>query len=228
MTDPHKDEPSAVQQIREATLRHEFRGYARTDVDELLDRLAATLSALETERRDLRAQLAEVTARLPELEQQLRQAATERDSLVRSFDDASRERESMLAAFEEVKRERESSLGYVEGLERELVRVRDLESTLTQALVTAERSGNDLRTQAQREAELVVAEARVEARKLLHEAAAERERLVGDGRAIRAMLQSALVTLDEHRLAEASAQGQPFEPESRARRLGSGVQDVGS
>ena len=100
-------------------------------------------------------------------------------------------------SFEDVWRERADLRDRVEQLEHDLVRHRDLEGLLRTTLVSAERAAHDLKNQAQKEAELIVGEAHAEARSITHRAAAERERLVAEARRTRALLQSALQTLDE-------------------------------
>jgi cell division initiation protein len=104
--------------------------------------------------------------------------------------------EEVTESFEAVWRERADLLDRVEQLEADLVRHRELESLLRTTLVSAERSAAQLKEQAQREADVILAEARSEARAVVREAAADRERLLGETRRIRALLTSALATLE--------------------------------
>jgi cell division initiation protein len=99
-------------------------------------------------------------------------------------------------SFEVVWRERGELADKVEHLEGELVRYRELESLLRTALVSAERSSQDTRDHAKREAELIVGEAHAESRRITREAAAEHSRLVAETRRVRALLEAALRTLE--------------------------------
>ena len=83
--------------------------------------------------------------------------------------------EEIVDSFEEVWRERAELQDQNERLESDIARYRDLETLLRKTLVTAERSSEELREQARREADVVLAEARVEARQD-HAASARRAR----------------------------------------------------
>lgn len=100
-------------------------------------------------------------------------------------------------SFEEVWRQRADLADRVEQLEQDLVRYRELETLLRTTLVSAERAADDLRTQANREAELIVGEAHATARSITHGAAAERERLLAESRRVRALLGAALGAVEE-------------------------------
>jgi len=100
-------------------------------------------------------------------------------------------------SFEEVWRQRADFADRIEQLEGELSRHRDLESLLRTTLVSAEKSAHELKDQAKREAELVVAEAHAEARAVTRAAAAERERLLAEARKVRALLEAALDAVDD-------------------------------
>src|SRR5437764_3972997 len=76
-------------------------------------------------------------------------------------------------AFEEVWRERADLDDRVHALETELSRHREAEEAMRDALVTAERAADERRTQAARDAELIVREAEAKAREILHGAYAE-------------------------------------------------------
>lgn len=99
--------------------------------------------------------------------------------------------------FEEVWRQRADLADRVEHLEGELQRHKELEALLRTTLVSAERASQEVKDQARREADAIVAEAHAEARSVTRRAAAERERLSGELRRIRSLLRSALETLDE-------------------------------
>ena len=104
--------------------------------------------------------------------------------------------EEVASSFEEVWRDRADLADKVEQLESDLERFRELEALLRTALVSAERTAAELKTQAMREAELIVEEARAEARTIVRQAAADNERLEADSARIRALLRSALATVD--------------------------------
>ena len=99
--------------------------------------------------------------------------------------------------FEEVWRQRADLSDRVEQLEADLQRHKELENLLRTTLVSAERSSQELKEQARREADAIVAEAHGEARAVTRRAAAERERLDSELRRIKALLRSALETVEE-------------------------------
>ncbi|MBA3718373.1 MAG: DivIVA domain-containing protein [Actinobacteria bacterium] len=99
-------------------------------------------------------------------------------------------------SFEQVWRERADLTDKVEQLEADLVRYRELESLLRTTLVSAERTSQELREQARKEAELIVAEAQAEARNVTREARSERERLSAESHRVRAVLRAVLETVE--------------------------------
>ena len=105
--------------------------------------------------------------------------------------------EEIADSFEEVWRERAELQDANERLESDIDRYRDLEALLRKTLVTAERSAEELREHARREADVVLAEARAEARKITQAALAERDHLRAETSRIRALLRSALDITDE-------------------------------
>lgn len=175
-----------IDEVRSLQLPKAWRGYARTAVDELVAQLTDALEQLEA-----------ASAVRTELEQRLQQTTADRDELARTVEAVTQEREDFVAAVEEIKTEREARAAYTERLEQELGRYRELEQSLTGAIVAAERSGNDARAHADREALLVLEQARADARKILYQASSERERLLADLQRIRSMLASAQAALDE-------------------------------
>ena len=114
--------------------------------------------------------------------------------------------EEIVDSFEEVWRERADVQDKNERLESDIARYRDLETLLRKTLVTAERSSEELREQARREADVVLAEARVEARKITQGALAERDHLRAEASRIRALLRSALDITDEQNGADETAE----------------------
>ena len=103
----------------------------------------------------------------------------------------------VITSFEDVWRERADLADKVEALEAELVRYRELEDILRTTLVSAERSAQEQREQAHREAELIISEAHAEARTITHRALAERERIDAETHRVRAVLRSALETVGD-------------------------------
>lgn len=85
--------------------------------------------------------------------------------------------QEIATSFEHVWRERADLKDEIEDLEGELSRQKELEQTLRNTLVSAERMADDVRTQARREADVIVAEARATARDIVTGAETERERV---------------------------------------------------
>ncbi len=100
-------------------------------------------------------------------------------------------------SFADVWRERADLADKVEALETDIDRHKELEALLRTTLVSAERAAHEMKDQARREADNIIAESHAEARAISRRAAAERERLDGELRRIRALLSSALATVDE-------------------------------
>lgn len=95
--------------------------------------------------------------------------------------------EEIAASFENVWRERADLRDEVEELESELARHREIESALRSTLLSAERMADDVRAQAHREAEVIIAEARARARDVTGGAEMERERIATDVRRLRSL-----------------------------------------
>ena len=95
--------------------------------------------------------------------------------------------EEIAASFEHVWRERADLRDEVEELEGELARHREIESALRSTLLSAERMADDVRAQAHREAEVIIAEARARARDVTGGAEMERERIAADVRRLRSL-----------------------------------------
>jgi cell division initiation protein len=113
--------------------------------------------------------------------------------------------EEAVAGYEAVWRERADLADKVDHLEAELARHRDLESLLRTTLVSAERNAEELKAQAQREADVVLERAHGVARSITQEARAERERLVLEARRVRTLLTAALDAVAESTALEAVA-----------------------
>src|ERR687885_2466028 len=99
--------------------------------------------------------------------------------------------DEIVLSFEDVWRERADLSDKVEQLEADLVRYKELEALLRQTMISAERAGAELKEQARRESELVLAEAHAEARRVTRQARAENERLVAEARRVGAAPQGA-------------------------------------
>jgi cell division initiation protein len=100
-------------------------------------------------------------------------------------------------SFEDVWRDRADLADKVESLENDLVRYREVETLLHTTLVSAERAAQELQEQARRESEVIVTEARAEARSITRQANDEHERLAAEIRRLKALLRSALETVED-------------------------------
>jgi cell division initiation protein len=105
--------------------------------------------------------------------------------------------EEIVMSFEEVWRERADLEDKLERLDSEISRYRDLETLLRKTLVSAERSAEELKDHARREAGVLLTEAHAEARLIKQRAFVEREHLRGEASRIRSLLRSALAMVDE-------------------------------
>jgi cell division septum initiation protein DivIVA len=112
--------------------------------------------------------------------------------------------EEVKESFEEVWCEREELRDRVEELEAAIAQHREVEGLLRETLLQAERTAHEVKGQAQSEAEQILKDAHTEARSITQEALAERERLTADAARVRAVLESALVIVDEAPPSEAS------------------------
>ncbi len=105
--------------------------------------------------------------------------------------------EEIVVSFEEVWRERADLEDKLERLESDIARYRDLETLLRKTLVSAERSAQELKDQARREADVLLTQAHAEARLITQRALGEREHLRGEASRIRSLLRSALAIVEE-------------------------------
>jgi cell division initiation protein len=126
-------------------------------------------------------------------------------------------------SFEEVWRDRADLADKVEHLETELTRYRELEALLHTTLVTAERAAGELKEQARREADLILSEAHAQAREVALNSHEQHARLVADTRRLKALLESALASLDE-----AGVEPEQEEESAEDDGDGNGWQDTGS
>jgi cell division initiation protein len=93
--------------------------------------------------------------------------------------------DDVVASFEEVWRERADLRDEIEELEAELTKQKELEVTLRNTLLSAERMADDVRGHARREADVIVSEARSSARDIVSSAENERERIQTEIRRLR-------------------------------------------
>ena len=91
----------------------------------------------------------------------------------------------IVSSFEQVWRERADLRDEIEEVEAELSRQKEIEGALRNTLLSAERMADDVRGQARREADVIVAEARSTARDIVSGAENERERIQGEIRRLR-------------------------------------------
>jgi len=89
-------------------------------------------------------------------------------------------------AFEDVWRDRADLEDRVHELETRLDKVTDTEEALRDALVSAQKMGDQMRAQAAQEAETAVREGEVRAREIVHKAYAEREAVRRDVESLKA------------------------------------------
>jgi cell division initiation protein len=125
-------------------------------------------------------------------------------------------------SFEEVWRERADLADRLDELE--------LEALLRSTLVSAERAAHDMKDQARRESDLIVQEAHAEGRRVTREMASEKQRLEDEVRKIRALLRTALESLDvEPDERKAGVEAEPRaeqEPERVGEALDAGIRKV--
>ena len=94
---------------------------------------------------------------------------------------------NVVTSFEAVWRERADLRDELEEIENELTRQKEIEGALRNTLLTAERMADDVRTQARREADVIISEARATARDIVSGVESERERINTEIRRLRAL-----------------------------------------
>ena len=119
--------------------------------------------------------------------------------LLRGYDRGHTDRlfAEIASSFEDVWRERADLADKVEALEQDLVRYKELEALLRTTLVSAERAASELKEQARREADVILAEAHGEAREVQRRALSENQRLVLETRLLKEKLRAALTVVEE-------------------------------
>ena len=93
--------------------------------------------------------------------------------------------DDVVVSFEQVWRERADLRDEIEELAAELTKQREIEVTLRNTLLSAERMADDVRGHARREADVIVSEARSTARDIVSSAENERERIQTEIRRLR-------------------------------------------
>jgi cell division initiation protein len=101
------------------------------------------------------------------------------------------------ASFEDVWRERADLADKVEQLESDIERYKELDALLRTTLVSAERAASELKEQARREADIILAEAHSEARSVQRRALTENERLVLETRLLKERLRAVLSVVEQ-------------------------------
>src|SRR4029079_1305151 len=105
--------------------------------------------------------------------------------------------EEIVQNFEEGWRESADLQDQLARLDCDISRYRDLETLLRKTLVSAERSAQELKDGARREADVFLTEAHAEVRRIKQQALAELRHLRGEASRIRSLLRSALAMVDE-------------------------------
>ena len=100
-------------------------------------------------------------------------------------------------SFENVWRERGMLDEKVDTMEKQLAELRQREALLTQTLMAAERAATEVREQAKRQAEVILAEAHQEGRLVTRGAQGEKDRLVAERKRVETLLRSALGMIEE-------------------------------
>jgi cell division initiation protein len=95
--------------------------------------------------------------------------------------------EEIVESYEAAWRERADLREELERMESEIARFKELEVLLRNTLVSAERSADDIRGQARREAGLILDEARAKARETTVSAETERERIKAEIRRLKSL-----------------------------------------
>jgi cell division initiation protein len=130
-------------------------------------------------------------------------------------------------SFEAVWRERGDLAERVHALDTEADKHRELEGLLRSTLVSAERASQEMKAQARRESDLIVQEAHAEGRRTRFEANAEKQRLEEAARTVRALLQTALESLDGRPAeGEGEAEAQTAEPSTLTEAVEVGIRRV--
>jgi cell division initiation protein len=130
-------------------------------------------------------------------------------------------------SFEEVWRERADLADRLDELETEASKHREMEALLRSTLVSAERAAHDMKEQARRESDLIVQEAHAESRRITRDMSSEKQRLEQEVRKIRALLRTALETLEVEAGERAAEPEAPPEPAERVEEaLDAGIRKV--
>jgi|ERR1700722_2949784 hypothetical protein len=121
--------------------------------------------------------------------------------------------EEVADSFETAWRERGQLADRVEALDEQIVELRRREELLTHTLVAAEQTASEVRDQARRTADRMLADAEQERRAIILSAQVQREALLLESRRIEAMLRAALGMVEPETTPESVA---PSAPDARA------------
>jgi cell division initiation protein len=143
---------------------------------------------------------------------ELRHVQVGRSLLGYKRDDVEKILDEVADSFETVWRDRGDLAERVEQLEEQLGELKAREELLTRTLASAEQVAVDVREQAKRDADLILAEAHQQARSIQSEARAERERLVAEARRIEVFLRAALESVAEGTPAVAPPEAEEPQP----------------
>lgn len=103
--------------------------------------------------------------------------------------------QEVAAHYEELVTENHRLREEVVGLRQEAERYRAMEAALKESLVLAQRSADETRTNAHKEAELILHEARLKAEQILQEAQARAQRLIAETETLEARKRAVLMEL---------------------------------
>ena len=162
--------------IQQEGFEHSMRGYDITQVDEFLERVAQEVDAMNAQIAQLQQRLAEAPAAVaePVVDTAALDAATRRAT----------EAEQRLAAAEARSRQAESKLAQLQEkfapLQRQLDEKNEMDSAISNAFISAQRSADALKEDARAEGERIYRESEAKAREFIREALSEKQRILNE------------------------------------------------
>lgn len=164
--------------IQQEGFEHSMRGYDITQVDEFLERVAQEVDAMNTQIAQLQQRLDEAPAMQPAPEPIVDTAAV--DAATRRATEA----EQRLAAAEARSRQAESKLSQLQEkfapLQRQLDEKNEMDSAISNAFISAQRSADALKEDARAEGERIYRESEAKAREFIREALSEKQRILNE------------------------------------------------
>ncbi len=164
--------------IQQEGFEHSMRGYDITQVDEFLERVAQEVDAMNAQIAQLQQRLAEAPASAPAPEPVVDTAAL--DAATRRATEA----EQRLAAAEARSRQAESKLAQLQEkfapLQRQLDEKNEMDSAISNAFISAQRSADALKEDARAEGERIYRESEGKAREFIREALSEKQRILNE------------------------------------------------